>query len=92
MFSAGGAQDVPLLNDKGLWVKPVQSEVGVKMSFPSVDKKNRAFILCTLFDLPLPPPVKSRIYHVSWRARFAQLMFSRDIEGFVIKKEYLIQF
>ena len=39
MFSAGGAQDVTLLNDKGLWVKPVQSEVGVKMSFPSVDKK-----------------------------------------------------
>ena len=34
MFSSGGAQDVPLLNDKGLWVKPVQSEVGVKLSFP----------------------------------------------------------
>ena len=33
MFSSGGGQDVPLLNDKGLWVKPVQSEVGVKPEF-----------------------------------------------------------
>ena len=56
MFSAGGAQDVPLLNDKGLWVKPVQSEVGVKMSFPSVDKKIELSFYAHFLIYPSPLP------------------------------------